>query len=174
MKYILFFVLLFALCFSTFGQNKAAKIKTTAENDAGFVALDGKIYGEKELSGKIVVMNFWYSKCLPCVEEIPELNKIVNEYKDNKDIVFLGFATDEKVQLQKFLKKHPFEYAIIPDAIQPILKFSVPDEKGRIEIKFPTHIIVSREGKIILRETGIKGIGKLKNELKSLAKIEEK
>lgn len=86
MKYLLFFALLIAFCFSSFAQTASTK------NNPGFLAFDDKTYGEKELSGKIVVMNFWYSKCLPCIKEIPELNKIVAEYKDNKNIVFLGFC----------------------------------------------------------------------------------
>lgn len=93
--------------------------------------------------------------------------------KTTKTSFFSVFATDEKKQLEKFLVKNPFKYVIIPDAIQPILKFSVPDEKGRIEVKFPTHIIVSREGKIILRETGTKGIDTLKKELKRQTAIEK-
>ena len=163
MKNLLTFIVILVFCCAAYGQTKSANPSDSAK--VGFLALDGKIYRQEDLAGKIVVMNFWFSNCLPCLKEIPELNEIVAEYKDNKDVVFLGLATDGKLQLNKFLKKKPFAYTIIPDAAQIMLRFSEPDKNGRIEIKFPTHLIVSREGKIILRETGIKGVAAVKKEL---------
>lgn len=76
--------------------------------------LDGKSISMSSLKGKVVVMNFWFTLCRPCIEEIPTLNKFVEQYKNRKDIVFLApecaDATNEDVQ--KFLKRAPFSYQI--------------------------------------------------------------
>lgn len=53
--------------------------------------LAGKILSRKSLKGKIVVMNFWFIGCKPCVAELPALNKLVQHYKA-KDIVFIAFG----------------------------------------------------------------------------------
>lgn len=54
------------------------------DRDINGVKLDTK----KELAGKILVINFWFIGCPPCRAEIPDLNEIADQYKDNKDVVF--------------------------------------------------------------------------------------
>ncbi len=43
----------------------------------------------KELRGKTVVINFWYTDCGPCVEELPEFTEVAAEYKD-RDVVVIA------------------------------------------------------------------------------------
>jgi peroxiredoxin len=77
--------------------------------------IDGKKISLKSLKGKVVVMNFWFTMCRPCVEEIPTLNKFVEKYKDRKDIVFLAPEVRAETTIedvQKFLKRAPFAYQI--------------------------------------------------------------
>ena len=50
--------------------------------------INGEHIKLSELRGKVVVLNFWFTKCGPCKLEIPDLNGLVNEFKD-KDVVFL-------------------------------------------------------------------------------------
>lgn len=161
MKHLLGVFALFFLAFSAFGQTK----KTTKPSTAGTVSISGKIFGTQELKGKVVVLNFWYTNCPPCLKEIPELNNLVEEYK-GKDVVFLGLATDYKQSIEEFLKEKPFKYEIIPSAMQFTFRFLQPDEKGTFETKFPTHIVIDRTGKKTVYETGIKGIAVVKTEFK--------
>jgi thiol-disulfide isomerase/thioredoxin len=49
----------------------------------------------KDLEGKVIVINLWFTTCHPCIAELPALNKLVKEYKD-KNVVFLGLSTDTK------------------------------------------------------------------------------
>jgi thiol-disulfide isomerase/thioredoxin len=163
MKHLFLAVALFCFTASLYGQTKKSGGKIPAKK-AGMVSLSGKSFGPTELDGKVVVLNFWYTSCPPCLKEIPELNKLVEEYK-GKDVVFLGFATDGKPSLERFLKENPFKYEIIPSATQLMLRFLQPDKNGNLETKFPTHIVVDREGKRTVYETGIKGIDALKKEL---------
>ena len=82
-----------------------------------FSALDmnGKTYSLSSLKGKVVVINFWFVECKPCVIEMPELNEIVEKYK-SAEVVFLAFAMNEKPKIESFLKKHTFDYIILPDS----------------------------------------------------------
>ena len=73
--------------------------------------LEGTTFTLDELKGKVVVINFWFVACKPCVEEIPELNELVEKYEE-KDVVFLGFALDNEKRLNSFLEKTPFKYHI--------------------------------------------------------------
>ena len=48
--------------------------------------INGNNYSLESLKGKVVVINFWFVECKLYIMEMPELNKIVEKYK-NKDVV---------------------------------------------------------------------------------------
>jgi peroxiredoxin len=133
-----------------------------------FAALDmtGAKVDMADLRGKVVVLNLWFINCANCVGEIKLLNALVDEYKDNKEVEFLAPAASNKPELEKFLAKHPFKYQVIPNAMMLIMgKFGTPDKKGEINIPFPMHYVLDREGKIIVKAQGIKGIDSVRAEL---------
>ncbi len=135
----------------------------------GFAALDmkGNRVDTAALRGKIVVINLWFINCPNCVEEIKLLNEIVDAYKDNKDVVFLGLAASPKTQLEKFLVKNPFKYTVIPNAQMIILgKFGTPDKNGEISLPFPMHYVLDRDGNIVVKTQGTKGVETVRSELK--------
>ncbi len=72
--------------------------------------LSGDNYSDQSLLGKTVVINFWFIKCKPCVDEIPKLNKLVKKYTHNKDVVFLSISFDQEKDIRSFLEKNPFKY----------------------------------------------------------------
>jgi len=127
-------------------------------------SIDGKTFNSASLKDKVIVLNLWFINCPNCVAEIKLLNNLVEEYKD-KNVVFIGLATNKKPELEKFLKKNPFKYNIVPQAIQTILSFGEPDKNGEINIAFPMHVVINREGAIVVRRSGMKGVGNVQNEL---------
>lgn len=133
-----------------------------------FAAVDmgGARVDTAALRGKIVVINLWFVNCPVCVSEIKLLNQIVDSYK-GKDVVFLGLAANSKPQLDKFLVKNPFKYTVIPNAQMIILgKFGTPNKKGEISMPFPMHYVLDRNGNIITKTQGIKGVETVSEELK--------
>ena len=67
------------------------------------------------LKGKIVVMNFWFIGCKPCMAELPALNTLVEQYK-GKDVVFIAFGRDSKQRVKEvFLPKHAFDFKLVTD-----------------------------------------------------------
>lgn len=74
--------------------------------------------GEFKLSGqrgKVVVINFWASWCIPCVDEAPELERSWQVYRD-KGVVFIGVDyVDTEPKALEFLKKHGVSYPNGPD-----------------------------------------------------------
>ena len=107
--------------------------------------ISGKQYTLDNLKGKIIVMNFWFIECKPCVMEIPELNKIVDTYQD-KEVVFLGFALNDKLKIESFLKKKPYAHNLIPDSKEVVEKFKVGS--------FPTHILIDKNAMISFVTSG--------------------
>src|SRR5215213_2223246 len=126
--YLLFGLMLLASA-ATFGQtvrpasslegNKATETRTVAPA-FNVTSLDGKKFELASLRGKVVVLNFWFTGCPPCLSEIPKLNRLVDEFKE-KDVVFIAPTWDNVVALQTFLKDHPFKYEVIPNAAKMII-----------------------------------------------------
>ncbi|NQX38471.1 Peroxiredoxin [Pedobacter steynii] len=126
--------------------------------DFSFKDLDGKTYSNKIVKGKIVVLKCWYISCIPCVQEMPELNNLVAEQKDRKDILFIGLAFDQAKALSAFLKKVKFVYHVVPNQ-KPFLL-----EKLKV-FSYPTHIIIDKNGFVI---KAVGDVGDLKSVLHDL------
>jgi len=61
--------------------------------------------------------------------------------------LFVGIALDAKNELQEFLEKTPFKYAIIDNGRFAADKFGIRF--------FPTHVIVDTEGKVYFHTSGL-------------------
>jgi thiol-disulfide isomerase/thioredoxin len=118
---------------------KFSKIKTTD--------MYGNKINTKEYKGKILVVNYWFTNCGPCVQEIPELNKIVEKYKNDNDIVFISIALDDANTLESFLKTHVFKYKIIDNG-------SFLTNQNGIKA-YPTNVVVDRNGKVYFHTSGL-------------------
>ncbi|WP_121811709.1 peroxiredoxin family protein [Mucilaginibacter kameinonensis] len=100
----------------------------------------------KDLRGKVVVLNFWFIGCPACMQEIPELNKLVDDYKNNTNVVFLAIALDDRYELKKFLKQTEFKYDIIDDG-----RYIASGYKIGL---YPTSVILDKEGKVAFHTVG--------------------
>lgn len=99
--------------------------------------IGGKVYRMKDLAGKVVVLNFWFTQCIPCIEEMPSLNRLVKEYRD-KDVVFFGITYDNVKTLRSgFLARYPFDFNIVSDSRSITEMFSAG---------YPTTYIIDRKG----------------------------
>jgi thiol-disulfide isomerase/thioredoxin len=102
--------------------------------------MNGEKLDTKTMAGKVIVLNFWFIGCPPCRAEIPDLNAIASQYKDNKDVLFIAVCLDEAYDIKDFLKTHPFNYRIIDNGRYTANKYGV-----RL---YPTNVIINKEGKI--------------------------
>src|SRR5215510_11297887 len=77
--------------------------------------LNNKKWDSRDLKGKTIVINFWFTACKPCIAEMIYLNKLVEENRDSS-VVFIAPAPENETQIKKFLKKYSFEYNITPSS----------------------------------------------------------
>ncbi|WP_028887884.1 TlpA family protein disulfide reductase [Tenacibaculum ovolyticum] len=113
-----------------------------------FVDLNGKSHNKEDTKGKLLVLKCWFITCKVCVEEFPELNKLVDKYKDN-NVDFVSLAFDEKDKLIKFLETKTFKYVTVPNQKKYMSK--------KLKVKqYPTHLIVDSRGIIIKMVSNVK------------------
>lgn len=107
-----------------------------------FTDLNGNKYTNENTKGKTIILKTWFINCKACVAEFPELNELVENYKQRNDMIFLSLALDSKAELENFLQKKDFEYQVVPNQKEFI------DKKLNLQM-YPTHIIVDKSGTII-------------------------
>lgn len=93
-------------------KNLATKRKLSPGSpavDFAFHTLDGKDIHLSDLKGKVVMLDFWASWCMPCMAEMPKAAELEKAYKD-KDIIFLYVSVDEdEGNWKKAIEKHNIE-----------------------------------------------------------------
>jgi peroxiredoxin len=77
--------------------------------------MKGKQIQLSKLKGQVIVLNFWSTGCAPCIEEMPQLNKLVKHYAGKK-VTFISLAFNNAETLRKFFVTNPFEFTTIPSA----------------------------------------------------------
>ncbi len=140
--------------------NKAKKSFKISDFEA--LDMDGNEVSLSALKGKVVVMNFWFTRCKPCVDEMPELNKIVEKYSDNDSVVFLALSWNKKDAIRSFLNKYSFLYRIIPESGKMIKDYGIGS--------FPTNLVLNQKGEVAYKAIGLgpNTIPELENTLTSL------
>ena len=127
-------------------RNAPSNLKGNPAPDFSVEDISGKKYSLAELKDKVIVLNFWFIQCQPCVMEMPELNKLVEEYK-GKDVVFLAISgMDSKEAIEEFLTEKEFNYNIVASGGQVAQKYGV---RG-----FPTSIIIDKKGVVVAEHSG--------------------
>lgn len=102
--------------------------------------IEGKTITQTDIKGKTVVYNFWFVSCVPCVAEIPALNRLAKKYQSDS-ISFIAITFDNENRIKEFLKKHDFVFQIASLA-QPEI-----DKIKKISF-YPFTAIVHEEGKL--------------------------
>ena len=110
----------------------------------------GQLLSEKNLTGKITFVNFWFEACLPCRAEINPLKNLYATFKNEKDFQFLSFTYESSPAIARIKKEYNIKYPIIHlrnDSCY-LLNFN----SG-----FPTTMIIDPQGKTALYLCGGKG-----------------
>jgi thiol-disulfide isomerase/thioredoxin len=100
----------------------------------------GKTQRLRDQKGKVVLVNMWATWCGPCREEMPKLDRLYQEHKDQGFIVF-GLS-DEPVDLQrKFVEQVSVSYPLLT------LNGDVPSFYRDI-VRYPAIFLVDRRGEL--------------------------
>jgi thiol-disulfide isomerase/thioredoxin len=91
-----------------------AKLKGEKFPDFDLKTLLGDNFNSEQLNGKPTMINFWFTKCASCIDEMPVLNEIYDQYKNDINFIAITYETEEKVMA--FLEKHPFKFKHLVDA----------------------------------------------------------
>lgn len=100
-------------------------------------------------TGKVVVLDFWASWCVPCRRSFPWLNAMHEKYADD-GLVIVGVNLDlERVEADRFLAEFPASFKIVYDEKKALAKqFDV--------IAMPSTYVIGRDGEVVEQHLGFK------------------
>ena len=114
-----------------------------------FSSLEGKTVAMKDLSNKVVIVDFWATWCGPCREEIPHLNELYSELKGKGlEIVGISMDTDGTDGVKDFAHEFRIQYPIVMGDER------VAESFGGI-IGLPTTFIIDRQGRVAKKYIGL-------------------
>jgi thiol-disulfide isomerase/thioredoxin len=108
--------------------------------------LDGDKLQLSTLLGKVIVIDFWATWCVPCRQQHPLYEAVKERFKDSGDVVFLAVDTDQDHSIVKpFLTQiHWNQKVYFEDGLQSVLQVS----------SIPTTIILGKRGELFTRMIG--------------------
>lgn len=124
----------------SFRQGEPSIAGKRAEDFA--VQVGGRQARLSDFRGKLVVLNFWASYCGPCVEEIPDLDRLQQRIRSRSGVV-LGVSVDENCgYYDAFLQKHPVVFQTV---CEPANKKILLDYGS---VMIPETYVIDRRGRI--------------------------
>jgi thiol-disulfide isomerase/thioredoxin len=109
--------------------------------------LEGNLVKMTDYRGKVIFLNFWATWCMPCVAELPSINKLYLELKE-ENIAFLLVSNEKNDKVKNYHSKKGYQ-----------IPFHIIDDDGNIpNIYFspsiPSTFIINKKGRIIRKSFG--------------------
>jgi thiol:disulfide interchange protein len=99
--------------------------------------------------GKVLLIDFWATWCLPCISEIPSFNQLDNDYKARGfEVIAVSLDEEGAAKVTPFLKQHPMNYT------QTIGDQKIAGQLGVGESSLPVALLVDKQGRIRFRHVG--------------------
>lgn len=112
----------------------------------------GEVVSSDDYRGEVLVVNFWYAACAPCIVEAPMLEQVWKDYQDD-GVAFLGVNTyDQPATALSFARDNEITYPSVIDV-----------NDGNVKLAFaqvtpiqatPTTLVIDRSGRVAARIIG--------------------
>lgn len=132
-------------------EERANPANATANPEADFnmrlINSKGEKISMEQFRGKVIFMNIWATWCPPCIAEMPGINSLYNDVKD-EGVVFLMLSVDEDFEKAKsFKEKKGFDFEIYK------VGGSIPQMYYSQSI--PTTFVINAKGELVLTKAGM-------------------
>ena len=112
--------------------------------------LDGRPHRLNDYRGRRVLLNFWATWCVPCLNEMPALQQAQQKFGKN-GVIVVGIAMDSADRVRSFLAEHPVNYPILlGDMSAP----STALRLGNTREVLPFSVLIDADGRMIDAHTG--------------------
>lgn len=128
---------------SVVNENKAYNL-SDAEYNWDLRDEAGNVIEPESLKGQVIFLNFWGTYCPPCIAEMPEIQKLYEDYGDK--VTFVLVSGEDPSKVANFMQSRQYTVPSFTGGRAMPEVFSVTS--------IPTTFIISKEGKLIMRKRG--------------------
>lgn len=145
---------------TVFAEGNVAAIHSQAP-DFSLTDLTGKKLELSSYRGKVVLLDFWATWCVPCRSEIPQLVQLQKKYRA-QGLQIIGISLDDEPKpVEAFRKQLHMNYPVgLGDA-------KLAERYGGV-LGLPVKFLIGRDGRIYFKQTGQADISNLEDRIKSL------
>lgn len=123
--------------------------------------LDGQLLTLSSYRGKVVLLDFWATWCVPCREEIPHFVELQDKYRD-QGLQIIGVSMDDSVDpVRPFAQQFHINYSIVMGNAK------IGEEYGGV-LGLPIAFLLDRNGRIVKKHIGATAPDVFEREISSL------
>ncbi|MBZ5508557.1 MAG: TlpA family protein disulfide reductase [Acidobacteriia bacterium] len=107
--------------------------------------MDGKAHSLSDYRGKIVVLNFWATWCVPCRDEMPIFVEAQKKFGQRNLVILAASLDDARTQkyVRKFVKTYKMDFPVLLDASAELMaRFGLGET-------VPSTIFLDTQGNIV-------------------------
>ena len=125
-----------------------------------FKDADGRKVSLSKFKGKVIILDFWATWCVPCKAEIPGFIELQKKYGD-RGLQILGLSVDDSQSMaKKYSDEMKMNYPILlADGKEDILRAYDPIKS------IPVSVVIDRQGRIVSRHVGIASMDVFEKEI---------
>ncbi|WP_316823894.1 TlpA disulfide reductase family protein [Pedobacter miscanthi] len=141
--------------------------------DFSLFNLNGKRVSLHGLRGKVIVLDFWATWCMPCIASMPAMRKLSSEHPE---VAFLFIATretgnDAEARIRAFLKSQRFPFNVLIDKPTAREPKTFPLAAAFKLTGIPAKVVMDRQGKLRFSSVGYSSDKELINEMEAMIAI---
>jgi thiol-disulfide isomerase/thioredoxin len=125
-----------------------------------FKDIDGKKVSLSQFKGKVIILDFWATWCVPCKAEIPGFIELQKKYGD-RGLQIIGLSVDDSMPTaKKYAAEMKINYPVLlAEGKEDVLQAYDPIPS------IPVSVVIDREGKIVSRHVGIASMDVFEKEI---------
>ena len=113
--------------------------------------LDGRDVRLADYKGKVLLLDFWATWCVPCKIEIPAFVDLYAKYKARGFEVAGVVVLDRFANVKPFAERYKMNYTVLDGTDRP----DIDAAYGRLVVGLPTSFLISRDGRICSTHVGL-------------------
>lgn len=114
-----------------------------------FATLSGQTLGTSDLRGKVLLVNFWATSCVPCATEMPRVAQTYRKFAPRGyDTIAVAMSHDRPDQVAEFARRRALPFKVALDGSGEIAR-----DFGGVRVT-PTLFLIDRRGRIVKRYIG--------------------
>ena len=115
--------------------------------DFELVTLSGDYLTAEDLRGKVILLDFWFTSCPPCIKAVPSLRRMSRRMADDPFVLLSISTDDDQATLREFVARNGMEWPQVWDKNHELAR------KLKVE-GYPTYLLVNHEGEIVYSTRG--------------------